>query len=271
MDGTELYYSNFDLNSLSQVIDGWIDVLGYQSDNMYVFIPSQLILKPLFALFFIVVVWAIIDVLKNREKYRWEEIFTTLFFVVAAIIISALFVLTSTQYVNRYLLPVSVFVVFVVGIFFTHYQIDWQKWALILLITFYVMFNTRFQIHYQRDNNIYVNQSLMNTYDIIVENGCKNGYTIDHWNGHNLFTELSNGEIETYRFNNGNIDSIGPWLQPKSHVSKKPEGKVFMLLLANEIDEVSFKEDVSKYKYYEDNERVLYIFDSYEQLKSLTS
>ena len=120
---------------------------------------------------------------------------------------------------------------------------------------------------YQRDNNCYTDDSLFTAEKIILANDCYNGYTIDHWNGHNVFTELSNGLIETWRFNNGSIDSIGPWLQAKNHQTRKPEGKVFLLLLQEEKELVHFNKSVSSYIHYEDDERILYIFDSYEQLK----
>lgn len=268
MDGTDLYYSGFDFDSLGQVIDGWIDVLGYQSDNMPVFMPMQLILKPLFALFFLILCWAIIDVLRNKEKYEWYERFMDLYFLIAGLVISALFVFTTTVYVNRYLLPVSVFSVFVIGIFFSHYRIDWQKWGMLLLIVLFIVVNTRFQIHYQRDNNRYTDDSLFTCEQLILDNGCYNGYTIDHWNGHNLFTELTDGKIETWRLNQNNLKGVSTWLQAKDHQSKKPSGKVFLLLLQTEKELVSFKEDVSTYLVYEDNERILYIFDSDEQLKN---
>ncbi|MBR2534203.1 MAG: hypothetical protein IKE50_05425 [Erysipelotrichaceae bacterium] len=267
MDGTDLYYSGFDFESLGQVIDGWIDVLGYQSDNMPVFMPTQLILKPLFALFFIILCWAVIDILKYKEKYDFYERFMNLYFLIAALVISALFVFTTTAYVNRYLLPVSVFSVFTVGIFFSHYRIEWQKWGMLSLIVVFIVVNTRFQIHYQRDNNCYTDDSLFAAEQTILANDCFSGYTIDHWNGHNLFTELTDGKIETWRLNQNGLKSISTWLQAKDHQTKKPSGKVFLLLLQEEKELVHFNEDVSSYIRYEDNERILYIFDNYEQLK----
>lgn len=271
MDGTDLFYSEFDITKVGMLIDGWLDVFGYQSGNLEVFSIEQLILKPLFAVYFLVSCWSTIDIFIHKENYNKYELFTNMYFLIGFVIINALFIFTTNPYTNRYLLPVSIFSFFILGIFLSNYKIEWQKWSMIVLITFFVILNTFFQIDYQKYNNVYLNDSLRNCEKIILNEKCYAGYSIDHWNGHNLFTELTDGRIETYRFNSGNIDRIGPWLQAVEHSYKKPEGKVYLLLLQEEKDQITFKMDVENYKYYEDEERILYIFDSYTQLKDLTS
>ena len=269
LDGTELYYADFSFDRVGEVLDGWLDVFGYQSDNLLVFSKYQLILKPFFALFFIVICWSTIEILvSNFKKYDKYEIFMDLYFVVASVIICALFVFTTTPYVNRYLLPVSVFSIFTVGMFFSHYKVDWQKWFLILCITFFVVFNTFFLIEWQKENNRYKVKNLLTVKDILIENECYSGYSIDHWNGHNILTEYTDGLIETWRIGDGDTHNIAHWLQSKNHMAKIPEGKVYLLLWKEEIENgvVGFRSDPSQYIVFEDEDRYMYLFDSYDLL-----
>ena len=267
--GTEIYYQDFSFTRLQEVINGWLYALGYQSDGLYAFIPIQIIIKPLFIVFFIIFLWSFIDML--NKKYDDEEHFLSLFFVVAALILSALFVFTDTWYRNRYLLPVSVFSTFIIGIFLSRFRIAWQKWMMIFTVVAFMMVNTRFQIRYRANTNPYA--VMVKVKDVLLDNECYNGYAIDHWNGHNILTELSDGKIETWRFrDDGTIDRIAPWLQSKLHNTQKPQGKTYLLVLKQELEDelIHFNQDVTKYKYYEDDDRILYIFNSYEQVKEIT-
>lgn len=269
MDGTSLYYSPFSFDSVGNVIDGWLDVFGYQSDGLYVFSKYQLILKPLFAIYFVVVCWATGDIVINYWKYDKYEIFIDIYYLTASLIICALFIFTTTPYANRYLLPVSVFSVFIVGIFFTHYKIDWQKWLMIICIAMFVVTNTIYLIEWQKRYNRYNVANLLKVKDVLLENECYAGYSLDHWNGFNILTEYTDGLIETWRLSSGDTESVAHWLQPKSHLTKIPEGKVYLLLWKFEIEneDIMFRTDPGEYICYEDNDRILYIFDNIDVFK----
>lgn len=263
----DLYYTGFDFDSFSAVIAGWLDDLGYQADNLPVLSKTQIVLKPLFALLFLIICISVIHIIKNRNKYSEVEYIMDIYFIVAAIVITVLFAFTNTAYINRYLLPVSVFIVFVVGIFLTNYKFDWQKWLMIFMIIIFVVFNTFFQIQYQKENNRYHVSGMLKVRDILLENECYNGYSIDHWNGHNLLTELTDGRIETWRVRDYNIYSPVIWLQPADHAERNPEGKTFFLLWKYEVNDghVWINGDIKDYTYYEDEYRYLLIFDSVEE------
>ncbi len=73
--------------------------------------------------------------------------------------------------------------------------------------------------------------------DALAEQGYQSGYA-SYWNG-NIMTELSEGRFEMYNWDDyvdGKVDveELYIWLQPVSHAEKKPEGKVFILLSAEE-------------------------------------
>ena len=269
LDGGEINYIGFSFDSVGMVINGWLNMFGYQSDNLYVFSIHQLILKPLFAVYFVVICWSVIDILRNHKKYNKYEVFIALFFLVGALIMTALYTLTNTWFRDRYLMPVSIFTVFTIGIFFTHYKFDWQKWIFVLFITMFVLANTVFQIQFHLKYDSY--RQLADVRDALLENECYAGYAMDHWEGgHNLLTELSDGKIETWRFYDGDLNKIVSYLQAKDHHIRKPEGKVYLIVTREELNnnEIVLKDGIDNYKCYEDDVRILYIFDNYSKLES---
>lgn len=269
LDTAIINYTDINYAQLADTLSGWLKVFGYQSQDLEVLTFWQIIIKPLFVILFIMVVWSTIDIIKHNEKYNKYEYFIALFMVVGAIILTLLFTFTTAWYRNRYLLPISVFSIFTIAIFFTHYKIEWQKWLFIILISLYVFVNTHYQINFQIEHDGY--SEFIKVKDILLENECYNGYCDDHWNGHNLLSELSDGKIETWRITDCDINYISEWLQSKSHLTEFPKGKTFLIVHKYNVENMGFNQDVSKYICYEDDDKLLYIFESDEQLKSLIS
>lgn len=266
LDTARIYYTDMDFSKLGEVLSGWLKVFGYQSNELEVLTFWQIIIKPLFVIMLVVIIWSIVDIIRNNDnKYNEYEYFIALFMVVGASILTLLFIFTSTWYRNRYLLPVSVFSVFTIAIFISHYRINWQSWAMIILLSLYIFVNTHYQINYQIQYDGY--GEFVEIKDILLENDCYNGYCDWHWNGHNLLTELSDGEIETWVFAI-DYDAKNEWLQAKDHLTREPQGKTF-LLTENMIFSYDIKPGCEAHKYYQDSERTLYIFDSVEQMKEL--
>lgn len=262
LDTEIIQYTDINITQLCDVLSGWMKVFGYQSSNLEVLSFWQIILKPLFVVNIVMIVWSTIDILKNKTKYNKYEYFIALYMITGAAILTLLFTFTSAWYRNRYLLPISVFSVFIVAIFISHYEINSQKWLLIILLTVFVFTNTHYQIGYQVQYDGYSEYTEVK--NILLENDCYNGYCDWHWNGHNLLTELSNGIIETWIFRD-DIDNQMEWLQAKSHLTEKPKGKTF-LLLSKEIFDYDIDSEAEKYKYWEDNAHVMYIFDNWQQI-----
>ena len=264
LDGTDIHYIDFGFDAVSRIINGWLTVAGYQYENLSVFSIDQIIIKPLFALFFVISLWSAVDLVVNNRKYNDKETFTEIFYLIGILLLSGLYIFTSMWYRNRYLLSISVFSVFIIGIFVSHYRIRWQKNLFILVIVLFTSINSAFQIQYHVKNDSYI--ELATVRDILLENSCYNGYCRDHWNGNNILTELSDGKIETWY----GTPTIGNgYQQAKYHLEENPKDKVFALLLKNELEEVRFKTDYSKYLYYEDDDRVLFIFNSYDEMNDV--
>lgn len=265
-DGTEIRYKEFSFDSLSMVINGWLNDLGYQSDGILIFTPIQLIIKPLWAVFMIILVWATVDMIVNHKKYDRYEMLVFTFYMTSACIMSLLYTFTDAWYRDRYFLPVSIFSPIVVGMFLKHYKIVWQKAVYITFIVMFMLVNTRFQIHFRADNNEYAAYTKINK--ILLENECYNGVSNDHWEGHNILTELSNGRIETWRvFVYDEMSHAFPWLQAVEHNWRLPSGKTYLIKGIHDDEGIEFKKDPSAFMCYQDDYRTVYIFDSFEQLQ----
>ena len=266
MDGTEIRYKEFSFDSIGTVINGWLNVLGYQSDGILIFTPIQVIIKPLWAVFIVVLIWATIDMIINYKKYEKYELLVLTYYLTSACIMSLLYIFTDTWYRDRYFLPVSIFAPIVVGMFLKHYRIIWQKVIYLCFIVLFMLFNTRFQIHFRADNNEYAVYTQIK--DILLKNECYNGISDDHWEGHNILTELSNGKIETFRLFGEQYEFGASWLQNVDHSWRRPDGKTYLIIGQSDEYEVTFNTDVRKYIVYEDDMRTVYIFDDYDQLLS---
>ncbi len=111
--------------------------------------------------------------------------------------------------------------------------------------------------------------------DALVAQGYESGYA-SYWNG-NIMTELSEGRFEMFNWDDyvdGKVDveELYIWLQPVSHVDKKPEGKVFILLSAQEELECPLVRYLSEDEVaFRNAGYVAYGFESYEaMLEGLT-
>ena len=116
--------------------------------------------------------------------------------------------------------------------------------------------------------------------DFLVENGYTQGYA-SFWNG-NVVTELSNGVLEMWVWDEKfagleDPDEIVGFLQARSHLQRPGEGKVFVLLSANEDYYCGFARNFSednvvfRTENYETgalHEYVIYGFRSYEEMRS---
>ena len=84
--------------------------------------------------------------------------------------------------------------------------------------------------YYSRLDNTYEQRMLLNT---LAEEGYDTGYA-SFWLG-NVLTELSGGEVEMYLLDRPFasadilISGVSGWLQERSHLERRPEGKVFIL------------------------------------------
>jgi hypothetical protein len=95
----------------------------------------------------------------------------------------------------------------------------------------------------------------------LSNNGYSSGYAT-FWNA-GITTELSNGQLEVWCCSDGSIMEIKEWLQLKTHLTKRPDGRVFVLLSDAEND-VKPKYAQKSHMVYHNGGYVIYSYDSSE-------
>lgn len=102
--------------------------------------------------------------------------------------------------------------------------------------------------------------------DLLLDGGYKQGYA-SFWNC-NILTELSDGQIEGWCTEEWSFENLRqyPWLTKKDHLTRTPEGKVFVYIEDYEdTDAVAFTKP--EYKIAEYEGASIYGYDSYAELE----
>ena len=108
--------------------------------------------------------------------------------------------------------------------------------------------------------------------DILVAGEYYYGYATQ-WNA-NIFTEYSNGLIDMHDWIDGSVSEVktvdmsNKWLQPLSHDTVIPEGKVFLLYGKGELDQVVWKDNLlDEDVVVKSDNFIVYGFNSYDEMK----
>ncbi|MBR3673276.1 MAG: hypothetical protein IKN65_03140 [Clostridia bacterium] len=276
----KLHYLPFSFGKIETLINGVLDTFGYRA-NRLIFSKSALYLNMMSAILIGIVIISLIYIYKNRKKLNSGHIFVTMFYIVALITMFATVIFTDSWYQVRYLLPVTIFFVPVIGIFLTNMDRKFYKTAIILFVVVYAVTATWYYLLYTRKNNEKYkeffdkresvistkSEDLIEIKNKLIENKCYNGYS-SYWTA-NVLTELSDGEIDVWCFDGTNItEDIFKWLQLTRHSKEAPTGKIFLILNEKEKEKVEFKEYDKLNVIYNDKNRTVYTFDSKDELVS---
>ena len=102
----------------------------------------------------------------------------------------------------------------------------------------------------------------------IEENEAYNGYAT-FWNS-SIITEISNGQIETWTVEDLVTSGlvVKPWFQNKSHITEKPEGKVFIAALTRDecANMISIPGMTDKLVYQVGDNNMVFIFENIDEL-----
>ena len=213
-----------------------------------------------------VTVYAVINILRRTDRYNLGQRFVTLFFVAASFIYSAFIICTDFAHVGRYCLPVAIFALPVLCIYFCGSVIKDKLTRLFCAVLCALMLLCCFgklRNQFQTDNT----QELRKVTDMLVSEGYTQGYST-FWTG-NMVTELSDGKIEMYILSHyiKDLDDIYHWLQEKEHAVSIPEGPIFLLFEDYEFHDHEFLDTLDKEKIvYSSDVYTVYCFDSYEEV-----
>ena len=267
----DLSYTYINFPNLLKVFSDFLVSLGYVEGNIF----SAATIQNLTAITIAIAgILAIINAIRN-PKVSKENRFLVLFFISAIVIYLGLYSCTNLIYNPRYNLPIIIFIFPIIMINLKELEvskktkkiISFGLLSLCALSSFFV-----YKSQYQSDRTYEFRQIINN----ILPQDYLNGYAT-FWNA-NVITELSNGKIEIYTWQDScddgscfsnvkNVNQLFEWLQNKKHLTEKPKGKVFTLYRRNELEHCQWKNNLKDQDIiYQTENYVVYGYDNYEDM-----
>lgn len=276
----KIHFTKFSFEKLEKLINGIMESFGYKTSGL-VFSKSALILNCLAAILIMITIASLINIFVNRKKIEKNHKFITLFYILALLTTCMVFIFTDNYYLDRYILPVTIFFVPTIGVFLSNSNNKFYKTIIVIFLVGFATLSSWYYLLYTKKNNEKYkeffskketiistkSEDLIEIKNVLIENGCYKGYS-SYWTA-NVLTELSNGTIEAWCFDGTNItEDIFKWLQLTRHSKEAPTGKIFLILNEKEKEKVEFKEYDKLNVIYNDKNRTVYTFDSKDELVS---
>lgn len=277
LDVTGIKFTAFNLDGLEQVLGGLLQAFGYRSGENVFSLP--LLYCALGGLLFVLSSYSSFAILKNRKDYSQKQQFAALFYLVSMTVLCLLYCLTSMVFTVRYVVQAAVLGLLPTVSCFRQRQRYGRAGSRLLLglCCFALLCGAA---HYNEMRKEDKTGAQRECADFLAEAGYTQGYA-SFWNG-NVLTELSDGALEMWVWDEkfaqlSDPDEIVGFLQAKSHLRPPEEGKVFVLLSANEDYYCEFARNfrdenvIFKTENYETgalDEYIVYGFESYEEMRS---
>ena len=263
---SDMVYIPVSIEKIMNVINGWLFVLGYkQGGNIF---STDLLVNAVCGCIILLMLYSVITILRKKEKYSAKEQVVAWFYLAAFVLYLLMYSMTSMSYMDRYNIPIIVFGFPVVFICFGKQEKNHA--GQIVLTAMLLMIMGSSMIMYKDWSRVDNNAARRRVVDTLVTQDYCKGYAT-FWNA-NVLTEISDGKIEVWTWLDiqddiENVNDIYPWLQDRRHVDSHPEGKVFILLSADEDARFTFKNVLDKQDViYRSEEYVAYGFASYEDM-----
>lgn len=248
-----------------RVINPVLDCFGYSDTAL----DLWTLIRNFFCAFSVLLV--IISLIYHLKRKEEEGIFLTVFYIIAMCILLVVFLFTDNQFRIRYYCPVIYFTFFLMAKMFTEIKdsrILVKRGVAVLYVVLACL--ASFNVY-----NIYkycdITKDLRDAGTFLSDNGYINGYAGGY--GPQL-TELSNGKLDVWNWDGGDIDNqtdpdeIMEWLQKKSHQTGTPVGKVFILLNKEQYSIIPCRDRIKEHKIYENNDYVIFGFDDYGECRN---
>ena len=277
-DYTTLSFTGFSLNGLEKTVAGLLNILGYRAGEN-VFSPA-LLPSALSALLLLLCIYCGVYVLAHRDSFNAGQQIAAGYYLFALVVLGLLYSLTDMEYMSYHSIQAVVQGLPLPLMCFGRGELFGKTGRrMILGLTSFALLCGA--LHYNDMRKEDETRALREAARFLAQSDYKNGYA-SFWIG-NLATELSNGEAEIWVWNDIGLaelsdpDNIVAWLQSKSH-DQPPEGKVFILLTANEAYYCNFTRGFTQndviftttgYEPGAVDEYIIYGFDSYEEMRSL--
>lgn len=268
---SSLFNYNIVFPSVSKILDtiyGLFVCFGY---NVY---TGNIYRAVSFVMAFIAIIVSVIasfSILINKKEFSIYDRLLTLVFIVSSGITVSLFLFTTMPITFRYLQLNTVLAFPIIGVYFSkksRYSIF--KAILCLMIVFCVV-NSFASLNY--NSSISTNEEFFEMKEIIEKNNINEGIA-SFWNA-SVINEISDGKIDVWHYcvrYDMTIDDLvklntGKWLQDKKHFDCFPIGKMFFIIDSDTI--VIDRNKIKEYLVYDGDIRQMYIFDSYDEFKTI--
>ncbi len=240
---SDLEITGFSFEKAGSLIMGFFHEYGFTEGDLFsgglVKSTAAFVILGSIALYFV-------SYLSRKDKSTAEEHFLAMTFPAMVLLHFMLYLFTNMFYEDRYVLPYIVFAAPLAGFALKHCAQtrtedakNWQKtvWTYLIpaagIAAVFAGGLCRYPGLLKRDDA----SALKAVADQLVAQGYQSGYA-SYWNG-NIMTELSEGQFEMFNWDDYvsekiDVEELYVWLQPVSHETKKPDGKVFILLSTQE-------------------------------------
>ena len=132
------------------------------------------------------------------------------------------------------------------------------------MLALVAVFLTGNAVYRERDMNTYATE-LEDIAEYLLDEDATQGYAT-FWNA-NVLTELTDGQIEVFAVENWDTGSMNPWLQRKDHAQRTPEGRVFAIFRASEL-EAGVPGCDEEHLIYASDELAVVVYDSDEEFQA---
>lgn len=275
----ETSFIDFNLDNLSAAIAGIFKTFGYVNGGLF---SSALVANfSAFVMSFALLISLVVGI-KNREDGSYKRL--SLFSLFGLAIYVMIFVFTNMDQASRYNIQILIFVLPLVAAWTKKSNLHSSMKHLLLLVLVVIvgihsLFFYRNKILFEQNN-----EELMEIAKDLEAHGYHEGYAT-FWRA-NLVTELSNGTIEMWDWIDGcdvlnggdgkrmelvtDIDMTDEWLQSTKHMTKRPKGKVCVVLTANEWESTPWREAVLQENILYTSQRYIVLgYDGYQELKAV--
>ena len=276
LDVTGISFKSFSLSGIEKVLGGLINAYGYRpGEDVF---SVSLLYSAQGGLLFVLSVCAAVLILLRRGSFRMGQQFVAGYYLSSLAALCLLYSLTDMTFTGRYMVQTAVLGLLPILVCFHQKEIFGKAGRSVVLgVTCFALLCGA--LHYNDMRKEDKTRAQRECAQFLVDNGYTQGYA-SFWNG-NVMTELSNGVLDIWVWDEKcaelkDPDEIVPFLQSKAHTSPPPDGRVFVLLSANEdyycgfaqnfsADNIVFK--TANYELGALHEYIVYGFDSYDELR----
>ena len=277
-DYTTLSFTGFSLEGIERTLAGLMTILGYRSGEPV--FSKALLPSALSGVLLLLCLYCAVYIIRHREAFSPAQQIAACFYPSAILALCLLYSLTDMEYMSYHSIQAMVQGLPLLFMCFGREELFGKagRRGLAGLMCFALLCSA---LHYNDMRKEDETRALREAAQFLAQSDYKEGYA-SFWIG-NLATELSNGQAEVWVWNDIGLaelsdpDDIVPWLQSKDH-DAPPEGKVFILLTANEAYYCNFTRSFTEenvifttagYEPGAVDEYIIYGFDSYEEMRAL--